>query len=70
MPGQLKQNLIIGERVVMSNTTDPELDDKHGVILGKTYSDARCDFYIVGLDTALTRGDLAIQLIESCIDPI
>ncbi len=69
--GKLKQNFQVDQRVTINRTTDPELDGHRGTILGMASTYAEVDFYIVLLDTPHTKtGYKAIQMIESCLDPL
>jgi hypothetical protein len=70
MTGKLKQNLKPNSRVRIARTTDHNLDGQHGTIVGISFTDAKCDFYIVLLDEPFGAGWSAIQLIESCLDDI
>ena len=66
--GLLNQNLPMNTRVEIGRTTDPHLDGQRGTIIGKSFDDPSCTFYIVLLDDehAVT-GARGIILIESCI---
>jgi hypothetical protein len=70
MPGLLKQNLQVDQRVKMVQTTDPNLDNQEGTILGRATNPDAVDFYIVLLDTPRPTGEKAIVLIESCLDVV
>lgn len=67
--GLLKQNLAVDQRVIMNRTSDEGLDNHMGTILGKSYSSAEMDVYIILLDEPYM-GQKAIALTEACICPI
>jgi hypothetical protein len=68
--GKLKNNFSPNTRIRIARTTDPHLDGRHGSIVGVSYNDPHCDFYIVQLDDPLPSGWTALQMIESCLDAI
>ena len=66
--GRLKQNLAVDRRVVFGRTSNPNLDNQTGTILGKSF-DNICDIYIVLLDVPYC-GQKAITITEACLSPI
>jgi hypothetical protein len=69
MFGRMKQNFVVDQKVIIGQTTSPELDGMGGTILGKSVEDVS-DVYIVMLDGPLSYSDdKAITLTEVCLAP-
>lgn len=68
MNGKLGQNFQVDQRVMFARTAS-FLDNQRGTILGTSYQEYGCGFYIVLLD-APTSTHKALVMIESCLDPL
>ncbi len=67
--GRLNQNLNIDQRVVLGRTSDPEMDNLSGTIIGRSYTDPTMSVYIVLLD-APYKGQRGVCITEACLCPI
>lgn len=61
-----KKNFPIDSSVSIYQTNS-DLDNATGRIIGKSYSDAEIDFYIVLLDKPLANKATGLVMIESCL---